>query len=137
MLSSDRHDRRHVGTLSKQMDGNNRLGFFRDCGNDFFGVQVITNWIDVNKNWHAAQTMNRTGGRKECKARANNFVAWLNTDRHQSQQQRVAARCTTNRKFSVTDFGDRLLKGLYVWTANESAGINDLRDRFHDFGFKR
>ena len=91
MFERDCHDRVHVSTLAKQVNGNDGFCFF---GNERFYVcriDVERSGFDVCKYRDSAESIDSAGGCEESEGRADDFIARFDPNRHQSQHQSVAS----------------------------------------------
>ena len=107
MLTCHIVDRIHVGTLTKQVDGNNSFGCRCDSRFDESWVQVKGIGFDINKNRLGAQTPDGTGGSKEREAGHDDFIPCLHIEGHQGEQQRVTARTASDGMLGIANPGHR------------------------------
>ena len=90
----------------------NRLGPLGDLRLDLPYVEVIGSRVDVHEGWHSTETGDRAHSRKETVRRRDDLVAGLHVERHQGEQQRIAARCTADGVFCTAIGCEFLFKRL-------------------------
>ena len=117
----DRQNRIHVGALAEQMDRHDGLGGRGDGRFDQRRIDVECGRIDVDEDRLAAQPRHGRGRGKKRVAGQDHFVAGPDVQRHQRQQDRVAARGAGDRVRHVAIRGDRLFQRLAIRPKHEAA----------------
>ena len=97
----DRQDRVHFGTLTEQVHRHDGAGARADLTFDLRRVDIESRRIDIDKHRPRPQPGNRAGGGKERVRRGDDFVAWLNIDRHQGDQQCIRSGRHTDAKLAL------------------------------------
>jgi hypothetical protein len=91
MLCSNGIDCVHVCALPIEADGHNRFGSVSYSRHNFFGVDVVSLLVDINKHWLRADQRDHLAGSDESEGGSDDFVSRLNPQCHQRNEQGVSA----------------------------------------------
>ena len=128
----DRADLVHRCALAEQMDGDDRLGGFAEFAEDLAWIEIERLGVDVDEHGRRAEAPDSAGGGEEGEAGQDHFVARADAERHQRQEERVAARGAADRVLDAAILGDGFLELAAGRAVNERAGAADFGHRFDD-----
>lgn len=119
----------YVGAQAEQVDGNDRLGPWRDHALQIVGAHQEGGRVDVDEYRDGTEPRDTTGGREKRKRRRDDLVAGTDTCGHQRHQQCVGTRGDGNG-MPHTDCASQLgLERSHLGTEDEMLRIADTIDR--------
>jgi hypothetical protein len=114
-----------IRRLTIQMDGQDYFRAFRNRTLNFVWIYVVSARVDVYKDGTRPNSRNRFGSCDKSMGGGYHFVAWLKTDRQQSEQQRPGSGGDTYRIFGSGGRRQRLFKLRNFITQNKAGAVND------------
>ena len=119
-------NRIHVAALSKEMHGHDRLCFAGDFCSCLAGVDVETDWTDIDENGSRSAAGDATRRGKKREGGDDHLVTGANAKGHQSQQQRVGAGTASKGVFHAQELRALQFKRLNLRSHDELPGRENL-----------
>ncbi len=112
-----------LGTLTEQVNRNNRGCLFGDQRRDRFRIDVVRVGANVGEDGNSTQAGDAADRRKKGEARHDDFVARFDIQCHQSQKQRVTSGGATDRVGRLRVGSDFVFQFGHIGTKQETSTV--------------
>ena len=128
MLPTELQNRIHIGRLTKEMDGDDRLRSARQCAGQRFGSHRISPFVDIDKDWFRTTVGDRFGCRHERTRHGDNLIAGANSAGQQRQPDRLRSAAQPNRVVAFAKGSESFLKIGDRGSASKNSAIDHVGD---------
>ena len=129
----DRQQGVHVGGAPEEMHGYDGPCPSTDLALHVGWIDEVGRGVDVREDRHGAQARDGAGRREERVAREDHLVAGADVERHEREQERVAAGCARDRVGHAEGTGQFVFQIVDVGAEDEPPGVTDAVERGPDF----